>query len=182
MADRVTSRVVLAAELHQRIMAHLLPAEPVAEEAAFLFARVQDGRAGLSFEHVELFLVPPELFHVRSLYRIELADECRGYVIKRAHDLGASIIEFHSHPFPYEAEFSPSDRRGLAEFVPHVRWRLRGRPYGAVVVAPGSFDSLVWNSVSNNPTEVAVIQVGHEVVFPTGLSIKSWYERDRGEY
>jgi len=62
----------------------------------------------------------------------------------RAHQLGCCLIEWHSHCGSWPAEFSLSDRMGLKEFVPHVRWRLDSRPYAAIVVANGSFDALAW--------------------------------------
>ena len=75
----------------------------------------------------------------------ELTDEARIGLIKRAHVLQASLAEFHSHLSPWPAAFSLSDRMGLKETVPHMRWRLKRRPYLAVVVAPSGFDALVWS-------------------------------------
>jgi hypothetical protein len=45
---------------------------------------------------------------------------------------------------------------GFQEWVPHIMWRLRQRPYVAVVVTPDSFDALVW-------------QAGDQVMRPRGL-------------
>ena len=117
------------------LMEHLLPRNSEGEAAAFVFARFERTTETLKLEYADWFAVPSEDFIVQSL-EYELSDKARASVIKRAHDLGAALVEFHSHPFPFEACFSPSDLRGLREFVPHVMWRLKGRPYVAVVVAP----------------------------------------------
>ena len=81
------------------------------------------------FEYIEWYAVPADGFSVCNEYHFELTDEVRAQVIKRAHDLGASIAEVHSHHGPWPAAFSPSDQLGFREFVPHVWWRLKGRPY-----------------------------------------------------
>src|SRR6185503_2355133 len=120
-------------------------------------------------------LVAPDGFAFRSLYGFELTDATRGRIIKRAHDLCSTIVEFHSHPFPCQAKFSLSDRAGLEEVAPHVRWRLRGKPYVAVVVAPTSFDALVWaGEMSAPPRTLDGIRVGTNCLRPTGLSEQHW--------
>jgi hypothetical protein len=162
-----SAQLVMRSEAYATLIRHLLPPKTKAEEAAFVFATF--GSEG-TFCPVETYLVPPADFVHHSLYGIELADHCRAKVIKKAHDLGASLIEFHSHPYPYPAEFSPSDWSGFGEFVPHVWWRLKGRPYCAVVVAPTGFDSLVWLDNPKSPSGVAELIVGGERHLPTGLS------------
>ena len=119
----------LPQEVHEALLTHLLPMQNRAEEAAFVFARPAEAAGSRTLEHVEWLPVPPEGFAARSRFHFELNDATRAAVIKRAHDLRASLIEFHSHHGPLPAEFSASDWAGFEEFVPHVRWRLRGRPY-----------------------------------------------------
>lgn len=155
------------------LLSHLLPKRPRAEEAAFAYAVVkQEGPEEVTFKVVELDLIPEEGFLQRSLYSLELSDETRARVIKRAHDLQAGIVELHSHPLPIPAQFSVSDHAGFLEAVPHVRWRLNGRPYFAIVVGPDSFDALVWaGSPSAEPVSLHAIRVGSEQHHPTGLSL-----------
>lgn len=155
---------------------HLLPAEAEAEEAAFLFARpVAAGVGETVLTVVDHELVAPEHFEFQSLHHIELSQATRARVIKRAHDLSATLVELHSHPFPYPAEFSGSDRAGLEELVPHVRWRLKGRPYVAVVVAPGSLDALVWTDTGAAlPRTLAGVRAGDQLLTPTGRSERTW--------
>jgi len=169
----------LESDLHAALERHLLPPLPESEEAGFLFVRTAPATAGsATLVAVDHEFVSPEGFDLRSLHAIELSDATRARVIKRAHDLGASIVEFHSHPFPYQAEFSWSDRAGLRELVPHVRWRLKGRPYVAVVVAPRSFDALIWATDSPVPETLAGIRVGERCLRPTGLSRRQWGHAD----
>ena len=83
-------------------------------------------------------------FEVQVPDYLELADGTRARLIKRAHDLDASLIEMHSHPGPWDAAFSRSDLLGLSETVPHMWWRLEKRPDAAIVIAPSGFDAMVW--------------------------------------
>ena len=89
-----------------------------------------------------------------------------------AWDKKLALGEFHSHPGGlWRAQFSASDIYGLDEFVPHVRWRLRGQPYFAIVVAPSDFDALIWRTPQAEALKE--FQVGDRVLTPTGLTISS---------
>lgn len=159
---------------HRTLVKHLLPRRPMTEEAAFLFCRALQTDSGTEFHFLDAHLVPLSEFNYKSLYGIELTDRCRAAVIKRAHDLNASLLEFHSHPQSAEVEFSPSDRSGFAEFIPHVWWRLRKRPYAAVVVGPCGFDSLAWVSNPERPDGVLDLHIGNDWLKPTGLTLENW--------
>jgi len=163
----------MGAQAHREMRAHLLPPGSDFEEAAFMFVSATGTGDQIVFEPVETLLVGPDGFAVRSPQFLELRDEVRAQVIRRAHGLGASIIEFHSHPL-FNPEFSWSDRMGLQEFVPHVRWRLKGAPYGAIVVAPTGFDALFWVGESREPQAMAFLEVEGQPRRPTGLSLKNW--------
>lgn len=160
----------LPGDVHEVLWRHLLPEDPGAEEAAFVFARCEDDNATRIFRYAELFPVPPEGFASRSPFHFELRDTTRAAVIKRAHDLSASLVEFHSHTGPWLARFSPSDWAGFEEFVPHVWWRLKARPYAAVVVATASFDGLVWRMSPDAPVRLDGILIDGELLEPTRLS------------
>ena len=166
-------RVVLhvPSSVYQEIEAHLLDKNAESESAGFMFV-VPANHDGVNdvYEHVEWCPVPPDGFLENSWFHLELTDEFRASVIKRAHDLGASIVEFHSHLGPQPARFSPFDRRGLREFVPHVRWRLKNRPYFAVVVTHTAFDGLAWMKDPEEPQYLDGIVVGDRVFEPTRLS------------
>lgn len=168
----------LPVDVHRELMDHLLPANSLIEEAAFVFVHSTSDRGKVVFRFTEWFAVDPEGFVHRSEGYLELTDTIRAQVIKRAHDLGASIVEFHSHPYPWPAAFSQSDRNGLDEFVPHVWWRLKSRPYLAVVVSPSYFDGLVWLSDPKTPQLLDGIRVGKRFLRPTGLTLHRWEATD----
>ncbi len=152
-------------------MHHLLPESSQAEEVAFVFTSLSQSRTALEMKYVEWDPVSPNGFAAHSGAYIELTDEARAGVIKRAHDLGAGLVEFHSHLYSREISFSSSDLQGLREFVPHVMWRLKGKPYAAVVVGRSGFDALVWQ-VASRPETLAELRVGRSVLKPTGLTLR----------
>jgi hypothetical protein len=98
--------------------------------------------------------MPPEAFEFQSHYHVTLRDEVRPEIIKWAWDAGACLVEVHSHGDSGSARFSSSDIWGLEEWVPHVRWRLRGRPYAAIVTAGDSFDALAWLDGAGEPSQI----------------------------
>lgn len=155
--------------IHRSIWAHLLPAQSRAETAAFMFVRPSPDDTR-TFDYLEWYPVPSGGFESRSDYHLELTDNTRAYVIKRAHDLEASLVELHRHGGPWPAAFSPSDHMGFRDFVPHVWWRLRGRPYFAIVVTSNGFDGLAWLDDPNTPCRVDGMIVDDGVLLPTGQS------------
>lgn len=155
------------------IVAHLLPNGGRDEQAAFVFARVEKDRENIAFIFFEWDAISRSEFEHQSAFHLELGDETRARLIKKAHDLQCSLIEFHSHPGPWPAQFSASDFHGLAEFVPHVWWRLKTRPYAAIVVSPTGFDALAWISSPREPQGLTAIDLEGRHLTPTGLSLKS---------
>lgn len=162
-------RLVLTRAQHDALWHHLLQSEDC-EEAAFLLATTSDS----TLTPIATILVPRDAFTADARYGIDLTDEFRAGIIKQAHDRDAMLIEFHSHPFPMPAAFSGFDIKGLREFVPHVRWRLKGKPYAAVVVAPTTFDAVIWQ---NDEPEPLSITVEHTTLLPTRRT--SW---DHGSF
>lgn len=160
----------LSEDLAAVVWGHLLEDQNEDEAAGFLFANHRQKGETHIFEALEWYPVPPEGFLFRSSYHFELKDEVRAGVIKRAHDLGASVAEFHCHRGFQPARFSPSDQTGLRTFVPHIWWRLRGRPYLAVVVAERDFDGLVWVAGPDTAEHLGGIVVDETTLEPTRLS------------
>jgi hypothetical protein len=154
--------------VHHQLLQHLLRELKGDEQAAFVFARFTADDN--TFHFVEWLPVSPDGFAVQLPYHFELTDATRAQIIKRAHDLDTSVIEFHSHTGPWPAQFSPSDWSGFEEIVPHVRWRLKGRPYAAVVVARDGFDGFAWVGAANSPARLGGIEVDGRRLQPTRLS------------
>ena len=155
------------ADLFRKLLAHLRATET--EQVAFLFTDASV--LGEPLRVSELYQVPPESFELQSAYHVTLADDVRGYVIGRAWQLGGCLVEVHSHVGGDPVSFSHSDMWGFKEWVPHVRWRLRGRPYVALVFAEDSFDALVWEQGREGPGPLAGVLVdGNESRAPTGIT------------
>jgi hypothetical protein len=74
------------------------------------------------------------------------------------------------------------DFEGFTEFVPHVRWRLRGRPYAAIVVADTTFDALAWIEPEDpKPVAVDAVTAESEILYPTRKSVTRWQEVNDGQ-
>ena len=138
----MTATLTLPGGLFGSLNAHLLRRGSFREEAAFLFARPT--RDNGNFEVVEAQMLKPDDFARHQSDYLELNDASRASLIKHAHDLDASLVEMHSHPGAFPASFSYADLRGLQDTVPYMWWRLKKRPYFAIVVADSGFDALAW--------------------------------------
>ncbi len=162
--------------LRARLWAHLLQND--VEQVAIVFAAVEAQGETIVFSAMEVYIATPDDFEFHSGYHIELADEARARIIKKAWDTGTTPVEFHSHPGEesefWPAMFSASDMHGFSDYVPHCRWRLRGRPYLAVVVSPNGFDALVWAGTDNEPAALdAIREPGAPPAVPTNRTIDS---------
>jgi hypothetical protein len=124
------------------------------EEVVFLYATYDDGV--FEIDRVEPMMRADVAS--RSKLHVELADEVRPRVIKAAWDTDHCLIEAHSHGDWGGAEFSASDLYGFQDWVKHVRWRLGGRPYVALVRAGEAWDALAWVD-GDNPTTIDVIEI-----------------------
>jgi len=162
----------IPASTYEDLIAHL--ASSRVEQVAFLFTKPPvDGEP---LRVAEMYAVPRAGFDVQTGYHVALTDAVRGEVIKRAHDLGGCLVEVHSHGGGPPVWFSGSDLYGFEEWVPHVRWRLRRRPYVALVFAGAMFDALVWDGDDNMPMPLSHVEVdGRGSEAPSGIT----YERLR---
>lgn len=158
---------------------HLLPVPAEREEAAFLVARAHIADEVHRLELIETIKLADGDFERQQSDYLELADEARARIIKRAHDLKGALIEVHSHPGPWPAMFSRADMEGLAETVPHMLWRLPKRPYAAIVVAPGGFDALVWADGPGRPCALDCIVAGDRILTPTNHTLRALHGQRR---
>ncbi len=153
------------------VVKHLLPPDSKNEQAAFVFAASKKVGADMHLSFLDWEPIFPWGFEHHSEYYLELTDWKCGQLVKRAHDMEACLIEWHSHPHHWPASFSVSDLNGFQNFVPHIMWRLPGRPYAAVVVTPYDFDSLVWVERNEPPNQVNGIQINSKMIKPTGQTL-----------
>ena len=100
-----SAQIFIEEKIHAELMPHLIPRDHTHEHAIFVFAQGRRYEIGCVFEFIEShFVLPNEFYHQRGDY-LELSDRTRAWVIKRAHDLDASIIKFHSHLGQWSAQF-----------------------------------------------------------------------------
>jgi len=158
---------------YENIWGHLLPEGATRESAAFVFATFHESNQSLVLKATDYFLVGQGGFKAQYDDFIELSDESRIAIIKKAHQTNTALIELHSHPFnsPWAAAFSLADMNGFEETVPHMLWRLPGRPYAAIVVSPCGFDSLVWLKDPHSPKCLSALRVDSELRKPTGMTL-----------
>lgn len=166
--------LTLGSELHTELMAHLLPPDCDQEQAAFLFAQMERDKRLVKFQVIEVEMLKSADFAAQEGDYLEMTDGTRARLIKHAHDLGACLVEMHSHLGQWPAAFSPSDRSGLMDTVPHMWWRLKGRPYLAIVVAQSGFDALLWLDNPRIPGPLTAIYAGKRLLRPTNNSLKGW--------
>jgi hypothetical protein len=160
--------VSLSANLYNELTDHLASTD--VEQVAFMFTTPSAKTSELHIS--EIYPVPRGDFDYQSDRHVTLTDQVRGDIIKRAHDTGGSLVEAHSH-VAGPAQFSPSDLFGFDDWVPHVRWRLRGRPYVALVFAGRAFDALVWQGQSSRPQPLDYLNIeDRQRLLPSGLTYK----------
>jgi hypothetical protein len=160
--------------LHGDIMEHLLPAGCEQEQAAFLFARSDRTDDQILFEVIDARKLGPADFVRQEGDYLEMTDATRAGLIKQAHDMDASLVEMHSHLGPWPAGFSYADRLGLQETVPHMWWRLKKRPYLALVVTNCSFDALLWLDNTKVPRALDALIAGDLILRPNNSSLGGW--------
>ena len=166
----MTAKISVSPAAYERLRTHLLQSD--VEQVAFAFADTHLQNGELVFELVELVLLEPGDYLSQYSYHVGLTDEAQQRIIKGAWDRSMSLVEFHSHRFSkWPAEFSPSDLAGLSEWVRHVRWRLQGRPYAAVVMTDATLDALCWQE-SNEPKLLSHVDVGGTIIKSTGVTIR----------
>jgi hypothetical protein len=138
------------------------------EEVAFMLAGQMSAAA--AFRISALRFVDGHRFAHRSEDRAEPDDEIRGEMIRWAWENGDCLVEAHSHgAMVVPASFSRFDVGQFEEWVPHVRWRLRGRPYLALVIAGDQVDGLAWIATHAEPIERIEVD-GRDDVATTGAS------------
>ncbi|MET7281867.1 hypothetical protein ABZS29_26775 [Kribbella sp. NPDC005582] len=105
---------------------------------------------------------------------MELVDDIRPRSLQWATQLGAALIEVHSHGSGRsKTTFSTLDLRGLLDGAPRLVWRLRGRPYGAIVFGGRrDFDALVWYDERSTPVVIAELAVEARSVQPTACALE----------
>lgn len=103
---------------------------------------------------------------IPSLHAI-LTDETTSEVIRWAFAAKKSLVEVHTHGPFVPAAFSAIDMDGFGDWVRGLRWRLRGAPYAAAVIAEDTVDAWAWTGSSDLPEQVDAIVIGGSEIVPT---------------
>jgi hypothetical protein len=179
----VTPKVTLAMpeSIWSALHDHLLATPARGEQAAFLFARDSMTEVGIRLDVVDAVHVAAPSIETQADDYIALSDGLRAALIRRAHELGAGLVEAHSHLGPVPACFSSYDLAGLGEWVPHIRWRTGARPYVALVFTVTGYDALAWVGTSTIPTSLSEVVAGTATVHPTDLTIGLLEEKHHEE-
>lgn len=162
----MSAAIVASGELYRSFRAHLAGR---IEQVGFFLADYD--AVPRMFTLREWKPMPPEAFEIQGAYHVRLRDEIRPEIIKWAWGAGGCLVEAHSHGDEGLACFSPSDLWGFDEWVPHVRWRLQGRPYAAIVTAGDAFDALAWIDGVGPPEQVEQLQVGGGIHLATAHTL-----------
>lgn len=164
----MSASIAISSADYRAVRAHL---RGQVEQVAFFLAHFDPKQR--RFELHEWRAIPRDGFDYQSAYHVTLSDASRAEVIKWAWDARACLVEVHSHGDDGLAGFSPSDFSGLDEWVPHVRWRLRGLPYAALVTAGDTFDGLAWTSDGPAEPIITLHIAGEPACHATGHSLRA---------
>lgn len=145
------------------------------EQICFLHARVDDDRA---FHVDRIRVITAAEIELQTSFHLELKDSTRAAVIREAWEVGAALVEAHLHTKSGSACFSWSDFLGFEQWVPHVWWRLQGKPYAALVTDGTSWDGLAWIDTPDSPVAVATLEAESETITCSGASLRA-FERGR---
>jgi hypothetical protein len=103
---------------------------------------------------------------IPSLHAI-LTDEAAGEIVRWAFSNKKSLVEVHTHGSFVPAAFSSIDIAGFEDWVHGVRWRLRGAPYAAAVIAGDTVDAWAWTGTDSQPEQIDSIVIGGSQIIPT---------------
>jgi len=149
------------------------------EQAGFFLADFDQPRR--CFVLGEWISVPSAGFEIQSGYHVALTDALKAEVLGAATVGEQGLVEVHSHLGADSAGFSPTDIDGLREWVPQVRWRLRGHPYAAMVWDETSFDALAWTQLGGFVEQVEkVVVVGGESITASARTLAG-LEKEAGD-
>lgn len=150
-----------------RLLSHLR-AQP--EQVAFLQGFATDDRD--SFLLDQIFLVTADEIEL-GWSHVTLGEEARRRLFSWTAQQADVLVEAHSHGVLGDpVGLSITDLDGLSEWVPHMRWRLSGRPYVALVFGQESMDGVAWVDEKRLLPVSRLDLAGGEVLESTGRSYR----------
>lgn len=108
----------------------------------------------------DIYLIPQKAWDFQGQAYLELSEEEKVKIMIMARKRDFSLIECHSHRSPHGvADFSPSDVKGLEEFITYIRWKLPGKKYGALVWAENSVKGVIWDGKRLSPLPIDEVKI-----------------------
>ncbi|MFH1882189.1 MAG: hypothetical protein ABIL62_05705 [Planctomycetota bacterium] len=129
------------------------------EQGCFLFVDSSNDGSSITLRIKEIHFIGSDGWNFQSGYHLELNEEEKVRVMQKARELNCHLIECHSHRFGGIASFSPSDIKGLGEFVQYIWWKLPNKIYGAVVFTKNDLQGQIWLPKDEAPKRIAEITV-----------------------
>lgn len=170
----MTATLVVDPDLYRSCRAHLAQR---AEGIGFFMADYES--TSRAFVLRQWRAIPASGLEASNEFHVALQEDMQADIIKWAWNDGGSLVEAHSHGPDQLACFSPFDVDGFDEWVPHIWWRLRGRPYAAIVIAGDSTDALAWIEGPATPEQIEGISVSEHLELSTRATFTQ-FGRGRG--
>lgn len=166
-------RIIIPENIYRDVYSHLLQNE--LEQAAFLFANENTSPSTCELLVKDAYLVHGEGWETQEDIHLEMKDTERAKIMALARKGNFSVIDCHSHPnTEYKAWFSASDVHGITDFALYAKWKLSGRPFGAMVWTDSSMDSVIWKNEFESAItadEIIILSKPSKIIVPEG----TWY-------
>ena len=151
-------KIIIPEKIYKPLRQHLF--KGVKEQGAYLFATEKSSPSETNLIAEDIYLIPAEAWDVQGEGYLELSEEEKVKIMIMARKRDCHLVECHSHRSPYGvAQFSPSDIKGLNEFVTYVRWKLPGKKYAALVWTRNSVSGMMWDGQNTSSFPVKEVRI-----------------------
>lgn len=162
------NRLVIGKSQWEKARAHLL--QKRGEHFCFFLCGTEEFDNGVSFFVRDFIPIQDTDVHLAK-EGLQISLEALVQVTNRARKERLALVEAHSHPLETSnVRFSPTDLKGLKEFVPYILEDLPGKPYGATVWGAKSVYGLCWTPSKKQYALSEVRVVGENLVRMTASS------------
>ncbi len=156
------TRVLLSQTQYKKLKRHLFNDD--SEQGAFLFARRKQKRDMLDFVIDEIYFVPTDRWRFRNAGYLELEEKEKVKIMLKAREIGADVLECHSHVSSTKASFSFFDLEEMQKFIQYVWWKLPEKIYGALVWSRKDVNGVIWLPKQYEPITIESVEVqGHRI-------------------
>lgn len=149
--------VSIPREKYRFIRAHLF--KGAKEQGCFLFADTRLEGAVVNMQVKGMHLIKENRWDHQSDFHLDLKEDEKVKVMRKAKKSGYDLIECHSHRFSGVAKFSQSDISGLDAFVRYIWWKLPGKIYGALVWTKNDIAGDAWLPKKASPIIISEIRI-----------------------